>query len=248
MALDRYASRFVELGIVCVVFDYRHFGESGGRPRQLLDIQRQLEDWEAAIEYTVKLEFVDEERVGLGGSSFSGGHVISMAAKDGRVRAVVAQCPFTSGLHLARTAGLIPLFRLATLGVKDLLFSGKDKVVPIKVAGKPGETAMMNTPDAFKYRDLIPPHLEATFKDYIAARFVLNVSLYNPGWKISSIHCPILFAVCGHDSVTPPGPTLKYIQKAPKATIKHYTQMGHFDPYTGTNFDIATKDYMEVSL
>ncbi len=79
MGLDRYASVFTELGIVCVAFDYRHFGESGGQPRQLLDIQLQLQDWEAAIDYTSKLEDVDSERIGIFGSSFGGGHVISTA-------------------------------------------------------------------------------------------------------------------------------------------------------------------------
>ncbi|TKY89755.1 hypothetical protein EX895_001540 [Sporisorium graminicola] len=44
MGLDRTASKFVELGIICVVFDYRHFGASGGEPRQLLDINLQLQD------------------------------------------------------------------------------------------------------------------------------------------------------------------------------------------------------------
>ena len=49
MRLDAYAERFCEVGYACLVFDYRHFGASGGSPRQLLDVDRQLEDWAAAI-------------------------------------------------------------------------------------------------------------------------------------------------------------------------------------------------------
>ena len=41
MRLDAYAERFCAAGLACLVFDYRHFGESAGEPRQLLDIQRQ---------------------------------------------------------------------------------------------------------------------------------------------------------------------------------------------------------------
>src|SRR3954468_16610609 len=49
--LDAYAERFAAAGVAALVFDYRHFGASGGRPRQLLDIGRQLADWRAAIAF-----------------------------------------------------------------------------------------------------------------------------------------------------------------------------------------------------
>ncbi|WP_244097555.1 alpha/beta hydrolase [Burkholderia ambifaria] len=35
MRLDAFAHRFCEAGFACLVFDYRHFGSSGGEPRQL---------------------------------------------------------------------------------------------------------------------------------------------------------------------------------------------------------------------
>lgn len=146
MGLDRYASRFVSLGIVCVVFDYRHFGESGGEPRQLLDINLQLQDWDAALNYTSKLEDVDSERIGNFGSSFGGGHVISVAANDKRVKAVISQCPYTSGLHSSQTVGVLPLLKLGVLGLKDMLFSSKNTIVPVKLAGKPGESKYLNPP------------------------------------------------------------------------------------------------------
>ena len=34
--LDAYAERFAQAGLAVLVFDYRHFGASGGEPRQLL--------------------------------------------------------------------------------------------------------------------------------------------------------------------------------------------------------------------
>jgi acetyl esterase/lipase len=140
MGLDRTASRFADLGIVCVVFDYRNFGESTGQPRQLLDINLQLQDWNAAIDYTSKLESVDNQRIGIFGSSFGGGHVISVAAKDKRIKAVISQCPFTSGLHSSQTVGLLPLLKLGVLGLRDLLFSRGNDIVRVQLAGKPGES------------------------------------------------------------------------------------------------------------
>ena len=47
--LDAYAERFAGAGLAALVFDYRHFGASSGEPRQLLDVKRELADWQAAI-------------------------------------------------------------------------------------------------------------------------------------------------------------------------------------------------------
>ena len=78
--LDAYAERFAAAGYAALVFDYRHFGESEGEPRQLLDVRRQHEDWHAAVAFARGADGVDPERVALWGSSFSGGHVIHVAA------------------------------------------------------------------------------------------------------------------------------------------------------------------------
>ena len=55
MRLDAYAERFAEAGYHALVFDYRHFGGSDGKLRQLLDIRKQLQDWQSAIQYAKEL-------------------------------------------------------------------------------------------------------------------------------------------------------------------------------------------------
>jgi hypothetical protein len=52
LRLDAYAERFAGAGIAALLFDYRYFGASGGEPRQLLDIRKQQQDYEAAPAYT----------------------------------------------------------------------------------------------------------------------------------------------------------------------------------------------------
>lgn len=103
---------------------------------------------------------------------------------------------------------------------------------------------LMNAPNAYQSHDLVPDNIPRP-KDYVPARFALHMAFYNPSWKTSSVHCPIFFAICGKDSVAPPRPTLNYAKAAPKATVKLYEQMGHFDIYLGEHFDIATGDYTE---
>src|SRR5437868_2434625 len=79
--LEPYARRFADAGIAALVFTYRHFGDSGGEPRQLLDIERQLDDWAAALAYARNLDGIDTARIALWGTSFGGGHVLVAAAR-----------------------------------------------------------------------------------------------------------------------------------------------------------------------
>ncbi|MEA2349594.1 MAG: hypothetical protein QOG86_535, partial [Thermoleophilaceae bacterium] len=119
--LDAYAERFADAGMAALVFDYRHFGASGGEPRQLLDVPRQLEDWRAAVAFARGLDGVDPERIALFGTSFSGGHVVSVAAGDDRIAAVVAQVPFADGLRNLLRLGVGHALRLAREGLLDLV-------------------------------------------------------------------------------------------------------------------------------
>src|SRR3954451_3026261 len=89
-----YAERFAAAGIAALVFDYRHFGASEGEPRQLLDVKAQVADWASALTWVRAREDLDSDRLALWGSSFSGGHVLTTAARDHRIAAVVAQVPF----------------------------------------------------------------------------------------------------------------------------------------------------------
>src|SRR5438128_8473253 len=68
MGLEVFAERFCEAGWRVLLFDYRHFGASGGEPRQLLSVRRQRADYRAAIAFARKLPGV--ENVALFGSSF----------------------------------------------------------------------------------------------------------------------------------------------------------------------------------
>ena len=82
--LPAYAERFAAGGLAVLLFDYRHFGDSSGTPRQLLDIGRQQADYRAAVAFARTLEGIDAQRIGLFGTSFSGGHVVAVAAQDPR--------------------------------------------------------------------------------------------------------------------------------------------------------------------
>ena len=91
-------SFFLRAGFACLTFDYRGFGESWSSttaaPPQLIDPAEHCTDWRAAIMYAHQHPSLDPERIALWGTSFSGGHVLCVAASPPSgtsVRAFVSQ-------------------------------------------------------------------------------------------------------------------------------------------------------------
>jgi len=241
MGLDAYAERFAEAGYVALAFDYRHFGSSGGEPRQLLDIGRQLEDWAAAVEHSRSLPQVDPDRVALFGSSFGGGHAILTASRDRRIAAAIAQCPFTDGLASSLTAGPASSIKVSALVLRDE-FARLRNADPVRVAlaGPPGSAALMATDDALAGAlGLIPEGFP--FTNGVAARVAPRIVVHRPGRAAAKVSAPILFCVCDHDSVAPPRATLRHAARAPRAEVIRYP-VGHFEIYHGEIFERAVAD------
>ncbi|KAK9855694.1 hypothetical protein MYU51_002365 [Penicillium brevicompactum] len=239
LKLSNYATSFQKAGYTCVVFDYRCNGETAGHPRGLVDWKMQQEDWKSAIDYTRQLEGVDGDCVALFGTSFSGGHVIQLAAEDHRIRAVISQCPFTDGVRSSMCVGLRALPGLIWAGMKDTLFGD----TTVKLVGAPGEVALMNAPDVLKtFPPLVPDGY--AFQEDVPARLVMRLPFLRPGSYASKVQCPILFGICGRDSVAPPGPTISYAKSAPKGVIKMHGDVGHFEIYYGEAFERAIREYL----
>ncbi len=106
------AIAFARAGYLVVAFDYRGWGESDSRlvlaggklerkdgklvaevaeVREVVDPIDQTTDIMNAINWVVGEKQCDPKRLGLWGSSFSGGHVVYVAARDPRVKAFVSQ-------------------------------------------------------------------------------------------------------------------------------------------------------------
>lgn len=97
MYLDRFAEHFTAHGLAAVVFDNRNFGASDSEPRQEIDPWDQVRDYRHAITWAESRDEVDADRIGIWGSSYSGGHVLVVGAIDRHVRCVVSQVPLISG-------------------------------------------------------------------------------------------------------------------------------------------------------
>ncbi|WP_232376498.1 alpha/beta hydrolase [Amycolatopsis aidingensis] len=244
LRLDAYAERFHAAGLGVLLFDYRFFGASGGQPRQLLDITCQLHDWHHAVAYARSLDWVDPARIALFGSSYSGGHVVTVAAEDPRIAAVVAQCPFSDGLATVRRIGPLPALRLTGHALLDQLgaLAGRQPHYVPAVAA-PGASGMMTTPDAKPGMEALVP-AETNWRNRVAARVGLRVPFYRPGRKAGAVRCPALWCVTDRDSLCPAENTVRHARKAPRGEIKRYP-IGHFDIYLGEWFERAVADQTE---
>jgi cephalosporin-C deacetylase-like acetyl esterase len=101
MDLDTFAEFFVsKLAISCLVYDNRGFGASdvgANQPRGEIIPSVQCSDISDAITYAQSRAEVDPSKIGIWGSSYSGGHVLWVGAVDKRVKAVLSQVPCVSG-------------------------------------------------------------------------------------------------------------------------------------------------------
>ncbi len=108
----RDAIALANAGYLVITFDYRGWGQSDGRIvltsppekregrrftaeveelREYVDPIEQTTDWFNVIAWAMGEPAVDKNRIGLRGSSYSGGHVFYVAARDPRIKAIVSQ-------------------------------------------------------------------------------------------------------------------------------------------------------------
>jgi len=245
MRLAAFAERFQAEGYACLVFDYRHFGESGGEPRELLSITKQREDWRSAVAFVRTLPEVDPNSVVAWGTSFGGGHAIVTAADDPSIVASIAQCPFTDGFASLSKIPVRAAARLTGAAVRDLLAAATGREpVRVPVAARPGEVGLMTADDVSEgVLELLEASglTEAEYRSQVPARIGLAVPLARPGRRTKDLTKPALFCVCDRDTVAPAPATLRHAAKAPKGEVRRY-DAGHFDIYLGKEFDRVIAD------
>jgi len=245
--LPAYAEAFQQAGFAVVLFDYRHFGASTGEPRQLLDISRQQDDYRAVIDWARHADGIDPDRIALWGSSFSGGHVIAVAAADPRIAAVVSQAPFTDSVAAIRAMPVRNAARAGVAAVRDqlgALLGRPPRYLP--AVGEPGTFAAMTAPEATPgFEAIVGP--ESLWRNEVAARVVLQLSRYRPVRLASRLTMPVLFCVCDADATTPPGPSLEAARRAPRGELHRYPY-GHFAIYTDPQVKVDQVEFLRRVL
>lgn len=245
--LYAYAEAFARAGYVAVVFDYRGWGDSDGLPRNVLTIADQLDDWRTAVEFARSLPGADADRVVAWGTSFSGGHVITLAATGTKLAAIIAQVPHVSGPAAVRVKGIVSGLRLIPAAIEDTVRAALGRQPRyISSVGNPGGLAVLTSPDAIPGLIRLEQQsgLDGTeHPQTVAARIVARIGLYSPGRKAAAVKCPALIQIARTDAVTPAAPIRRAAAKMADATVREY-DLGHFDLYVEPAFPTIVADQL----
>jgi uncharacterized protein len=231
--LAPFAERFCVEGFAVVVIDYRQWGGSGGLPRYEVSVRRQQQDYRAAIQWATRARGLDKSRVFLWGTSFSGLHVMRLAATDNRIAGAIAQCPLVDGLagsRLVRPSRSAALFAVALADRVGSLCGRPPLYLPALVA--PGQWGMFDTPDSMYGGKLLALREPADWQNRIAARSILGIPFHRPVRHAAKIDIPLLLIVAEQDTQAPVKPALTVAKKASKAELRR-SRGGHYDVYEG---------------
>ncbi len=245
MYLDVFAEGLLDVGLGCLVYDHRTFGHSDGEPRQEIDPFLQIADYRDAITFAQQLEGVDAQRLGVWGSSYSGGHVLVLAATDRRVRCVVSQVPTISGARntlrrfpgdgLAEIQGRFAADRVARLrGDPPAMVP----IVPgltledISSAGEPDATLGPVGNDMGAWVAQTPGDRLGHWRNEMTLRSQELYASYEPGVHIARISpTPLLMISMAEDTVTPTDEILTAYEQACEPKQLLLRPGGHFDVY-----------------
>ncbi len=175
-----YAPKFAAAGFIVLAFDYRGWADSdsrlviaGEQPtpdasgevtvraraiREVVDPYDQVADISAALDFLVGEPQVDTSRIGIWGTSYSGGHALFVGARDPRIRAIVSQVGYQDSREAVR-------LRFAQQGGEDFARKratqkARGEIAPIP-QGIDQFSGLRGTPDIAKmvhYRPIAVAH------------------------------------------------------------------------------------------
>lgn len=242
--LIQYAQRFAQAGYAVILFDYRYWGGSTGKPREMISINSQLEDWKTMIQYASTCKFIDNRRIVLWGTSLSGGYALSLASELKNIQAIMVQIPYVDG---AETAKLYPLQRYPQalkLSSQDYMGSKmglNPKRLPVVDQYK---LCFMPTVDSYYgYLSIVNP--DYYWSGEVPARVFFNLMRYRPIQLVRQINIPVLFIAAQHDSLIPIESSREAATNIAPFVSYHEWDMKHFDIYHGSWFEKAVTTQLE---
>ncbi len=242
VALPRFAELFARAGLAALVIDYRHFGASGGSPRQLVDPWLQLEDWRAALAHARARDDLDGARVALWGTSMGAGHVLLTAAGDAALRAVAVQVPLvdTSVEGEATFYGVGWVVRLLLHAWADLFGSwlGRDPVLVPAIAPAGGFGMIVDDAAFAASEKLAGP--DSSYRNAVAARSILTFDDWNPATRTAEIRAPVLLVASKSDRFTPFAAVERFAKTAQNTTLE-LIEGDHFDVYSSPILERAAE-------
>jgi fermentation-respiration switch protein FrsA (DUF1100 family) len=242
--LDAFCERFSEAGIAAVAFDFRHFGSSGGEPRQLLDLKSQYEDCDAALAYVRGIDGIDGSRMAIWGTSFAGGYALDAAVRHPWLAACICVVPLVDGALQPRGASPGRVAWATGVGLRDLARAGRGAapyVVP--ALGPPGSRAGIANAGAWESVTRLADH--SLWRNEVAARILLQIPRHRPVRRAKEVRCPMLVQVAEKETLLRNRPAERASRQAARGELRRYPGLDHFDVYRDSGFESVIEDQIE---
>lgn len=233
---SRFAERFADAGFAVLSFDFRHLGDSEGEPRQLIDFRKQRADLTAAIAFARTLEGIDPERVAVWGFSFGGGHVIEAAARDERLAAGIAMCPFADGLASAVAGEVRNTMRLMGAAGRAVI---QRRPIRLPLFGPTGALVVFTQPEAARGFEAVRGE-DSQWRNEVLVLPSQPAARIRPVRVAHRVHCPLLVGIGSDDTMVPSRPIERTARRAPRGELLPYPG-GHFDGFLNHFDQVATE-------
>ncbi len=227
------ANALTDAGYVVLTFDYKGWGDSDG-PKSRLAPYSRVADSQAALTFLGAQEVVDEERLGIYGTSYGGATVVWVAAVDPRVKAVVSVVGIGHGRRWMRSVRRPDEFvdllkRSAEDRIRRVMTGASEFVdrnavlLPDRQSAELAAAARRGNPGAVSE---------------IPLEYIDDTLGFHPEWIVDKIAPrPVLFITCDDDRLVPPdeSESLYAHAREPKKLVV-LKGWGHYEVYTGEAF------------
>ncbi|MEY2926866.1 MAG: hypothetical protein RL367_1343 [Pseudomonadota bacterium] len=188
-----YPGVFAQAGFIVLAFDYPCSGASDGPLRGELDPIAQQKEYRDAITFLADRADVDAGRIGVWGTSYGGGHVLTVAAYDRRIKCVVSQVPTISGYQNALRRNSPDGF------VEKLRLWEADRLNRLG-GGEPGMVKALADDNMFTK---MPPECSVNLDTHVTLRTMEMYAEYEPAAFIERIApTPLLMIIADADTMT----------------------------------------------
>ncbi|MBL8322334.1 MAG: alpha/beta fold hydrolase [Acinetobacter sp.] len=236
--LVQFAKRFAQAGYAVVLFDYRYWGGSTGRPRELVSLKSQLEDWRTMLMHVGQRKSIDSRKIVLWGISLSAGYALDIASENKNIQAVIAQNPFVDGAESAKLYPLQQLTKALKISSQDYM-GAKVGMSPrtLPVADEQGLCFAPSADACQGYHSIIHP--DYYWSGEIPARVFFNLIRYRPIQNLRRIAVPVLYIASKNDGLIPIETSREAATNIAPYAEYHEWEMQHFDIYHGKWFEKA---------
>lgn len=250
MNLASFAERFATAGFVTLAFDYRCWGESEGEPRSQIFPLEMVEDYRNGITWLSNQPQVDPRRIGVWGTSYSGGLVLYVGTFDKRVKAVVAQVPSTLNPESRRALDPERWDRVGKLLIEDRMERYKTGAVKYMKVVSPGDEPCL-LPGQEAYEEYMALTKTApTWRNEVTLESIERMREFDPVSLIHLMAPTALLLIPGEkDSLIPMETVRATYERAQEPKAISVLPMTHFEAYTEPwslkAADLATEWFQE---